>query len=72
MDWKVMLNPGLRTKTTSIISAVIYLLALVFLLSALVLFHRRQRSLHNPQPPLKGNINVRLGILALYCVLFAG
>ena len=59
-------------KTTSTISAVIYLLALVFLLSVLVLFRRRQPSLHTPQPPLKDNTNIRLGILALYCVLFAG
>lgn len=72
MDCKAVLNLELRAKITSTISAVIYLLALVFLLSVLVLFHQRQPSLHAPQPPFKGHINIRLGILALYCALFAG
>ena len=71
--WKAVLNLELelRTKTTSTLSAVVYLLALVFLVSVLALFYRRKPSLDNPTPPFKGHINIRLGILALYCLLFA-
>jgi high-affinity Fe2+/Pb2+ permease len=74
MVWEAVLNLelALRTKTTSTLSAVVYLLALVFLVSVLALFHRRRPSLHNPPPPFKGHINIRLGVLALYCLLFAG
>jgi len=72
--WKAVLNLELelRTKTTATLSAVVYLLALIFLVSVLALFHRRKHSLHNPTPPFKGHFNIRLGILALYCLLFAG